>query len=331
MRHRRARAGVALLLLGCCLPSAACAGDQRSEDARSGAPPPVATPAGFPKPGRKTLAELREGLGPGPVLAPSVSLLEPGTNRFAFGLFDAARKQIADTPVAVYVARRGGGRVHGPFPARWESLETPPAYRSEITSSDPDAANSLYVADVPFPKAGQYEVLGVVRLDKRLMAAEPVTPTLPVVARGDVPEVGAPAPRISTPTRASEGAIERIETRIPPDTMHEVDFADAIGKRPILLLFSTPALCQSRVCGPVNDIAEQVKAAHRGDTAFIHMEIYNDNRLENGFRPQVSRFELPTEPWAFAIDRAGKVAARLEGAFTAREIEHALRVASRPG
>ena len=330
MLHSRARASIALLTLGCCLLTVACAGDEEPADGPSAAPPPVATPAGFPKPGRKTLAELREALGPGPVLAPSVSLLTPGKNRFAFGLFDAARKQIADTPVALYVARRGGGRVHGPFPARWESLETPPAYQSEITSSDPDAARSLYIADVPFPKTGDYEVLGVVRLDKRLMAAEPVTRTVPVVERGTVPEVGEPAPRISTPTKASAGAIERIETRIPPDSMHEVNFADAIGKRPILLLFSTPALCQSRVCGPVNDVAEQVKAAHKGDTAFIHMEIYNDNRLERGFRPQVARFKLPTEPWAFAIDRTGKVAARLEGAFTARELEGALRAATRP-
>ena len=331
MRHTRAFAGIALLVFACSLPTFACAGDQGSGEARSGAPPPVATPAGFPKPGRKSIAELREGLRPGPVLAPSVSLLEPGRNRFAFGLFDAARKQIADTPVAVYVARKGGGRVHGPFPAHWESLETPPAYQSEITSSDPDAARSLYVADVAFPKTGHYEVLGVVRLDKRLMAAEPVTPTVPVIARSAVPAVGAPAPRISTPTKASAGAIEGIETRIPPDSMHDVDYADAIGKRPILLLFSTPALCQSRVCAPVNDIAEQVKAAHKGDTAFIHMEIYNDNRLEKGFRPQVARFKLPTEPWAFAIDRTGKVAARLEGAFTARELEGALKVAARPG
>ena len=46
------------------------------------------------------------------------------------------------------------------------------------------------------------------------------------------------------------------------------------------------------------------------------MEIYNDNELEKGFRPQVGAFKLPTEPWAFAIDRDGKVAARLEGAYS---------------
>ena len=59
--------------------------------------------------------------------------------------------------------------------------------------------------------------------------------------------------------------------------MHDVDFADVVGKEPVVLLFATPALCQSRVCGPVVDVAEQVKRDRGDDAAFIHMEIYEDN------------------------------------------------------
>ena len=73
-----------------------------------------------------------------------------------------------------------------------------------------------------------------------------------------------------------------------------------------MLIFATPALCQSRVCGPVVDIAEQVKADYDGDAEFIHMEIYNDNELDKGFREQVLAWKLPTEPWAFTIDSAGQ-------------------------
>ena len=57
------------------------------------------------------------------------------------------------------------------------------------------------------------------------------------------------------------------------------------------------------------------------------MEIYNDNQVDQGFRPQVSAFNLPTEPWLFAIDRHGRVAARIEGAYSARELEAALQKA----
>ena len=96
----------------------------------------------------------------------------------------------------------------------------------------------------------------------------------------------------------------------------------------MVLVFATPALCQSKVCGPVVDIAEQVKADHEGEAEFIHMEIFNGNELEQGYRPQVRAWNLPTEPWVFAIDRKGRIAARIEGAFSARELEAALKKAT---
>jgi len=329
MRSRTVRQGAVSLvtLLALALGLVACGGDGGGTTMER---VPVAKPADFPKANGKTLAELRTGLGAGPVLAPSVSQLGPGKNRYGFGLFDRARKQIAEAPVALYVARSGGGPAKGPYLARYESLDVKPQFESQTVKSDPDAARSLYVADLRFGKPGDYEVLGLVRLDERLVAATPAGPPARVTKGDPVPEVGEQAPRIQTPTKASVGGdIRKIDTRVPPDTMHDVDFADAVGKRPVLLVFATPALCQSRVCGPVVDIAEQVKAGRGDDAAFIHMEIYKDNELSKGFRPQVVAFGLPTEPWAFAIDRRGRVAARLEGAFSARELESALDAALR--
>ncbi len=88
-----------------------------------------------------------------------------------------------------------------------------------------------------------------------------------------------------------------------------------LGKEPILLLFATPKFCQSRVCGPVVDVAEQAQREFGGQAAFIHMEIYNNNDPNDGVRPQVRAFHLPTEPWLFAINREGVVSAAVEGAF----------------
>ncbi len=45
------------------------------------------------------------------------------------------------------------------------------------------------------------------------------------------------------------------------------------------------------------------------------MEIYNNNDPNDGVRPQVRAFHLPTEPWLFAINREGVVSATVEGAF----------------
>ena len=107
--------------------------------------------------------------------------------------------------------------------------------------------------------------------------------------------------------------------------MHEVDFADAVGRKPIVLVFATPALCQSRVCGPVVDVAQQVDDGFGEEADFIHMEVYNDNDPGKGIRPQLRAYGLPTEPWTFLIDRNGIVRDRIEGAYGVSELEDAMR------
>jgi hypothetical protein len=292
----------------------------------------VAQPEDFPSAQGKTLADLRSELGRGgPVLAPSVSQLTTGDNRFGFGLFDRSRAQIANAAVAVYVAPAGGGPVSGPYPARYESLDVKPQFQSRQTATDPNAAKSVYVADIPFKKPGQYDVLGIARLDDRLVAATSAAPGLQVFRAADdaIPSAGDSAPRIHTPTEAEVGGdLASIDTRIPPSSMHQNDFADVVGKKPVVLLFATPQLCQSRVCGPVVDIAEQVKAESGGDDVeFIHMEVFRDNDIAKGLRPQLSAFNLQTEPWVFAFDKSGKVAERIEGAYSVAELEQAVKAA----
>jgi hypothetical protein len=92
-----------------------------------------------------------------------------------------------------------------------------------------------------------------------------------------------------------------------------------------VIIFATPQLCQSRVCGPVVDLVEQAKAdSGNGDVAFIHMEVFRDNRIDKGIRPQLAAFHLKTEPWLFTFNRSGREAARIEGAFSARELDQAI-------
>jgi hypothetical protein len=73
---------------------------------------------------------------------------------------------------------------------------------------------------------------------------------------------------------------------------------------------------------------EQEKAkGENGDVSFIHMEVFNDNRIDKGIRPQLTAFHLVSEPWLFTFDRSGKVAARIEGAFSERELAQAIAAA----
>ena len=308
---------LALAALG--LGLAAC-GDSKDEPVASG-PSPESRPEDFPAVSGKTLAELTAGVPVGPALAPSVSVLRPGPNRFGFGLFDGAGKQMRGASVALYVAPAAGAPVKGPFAVRDESLAVRPQFASRQTAQDPDSAKSVYVAELPFPGRGTYRVVALARLDGRLVASG----ALPVkVGAPGPPEVGERAVRISTPTAGEVNDVAEIETRLPPDTMHEVDFADVLGRKPVVLVFATPQLCQSRVCGPVVDQVEQIKSRRGDDVAFVHMEIFRDNKLERGFRPQVGAWRLPSEPWVFAIDRSGRVAARFEGPASISELERGI-------
>jgi hypothetical protein len=289
----------------------------------------------FPQASGRTLAELRQESQEGLILAPSVSVLQPGTNRYGFALFDAARKQVAGAPVAIYVSRPDGTGLRGPYPARSESLAVKPQFESRTTASDPDAAKSVYVAKVPFAKPGSYRVTAVAKLDGRSVSTSSFSAQVRATdTRGFPPNVGDAAPKVNTPTVDDvAGDAERLSTRMPPATdLVQTDLAEAYGKRPVALLFATPALCQSRVCGPVVDVMEQVRSkGDFKDTAFISSEIYKENRVDQGLRPAPAAYRLPTEPWLFVLDRQGRVVERIEGAFSVGELQAAVRRAEQAG
>jgi hypothetical protein len=283
----------------------------------------------FPPAKDRTLPDVIGNLPSGPVLAPSVSLLEKGTNRVGFALFDTAGKQLSGAGVALYVGATDGSAAHGPYIARSESLKVAPQFESKQTATDPDAARSVYVADVPFKRNGKYAMLAIAQLDGRLVATSPIA--VQVGGKKVVPPgVGEKAPVIHTLTPADvAGDLAKIDTRIPPaPSLLKDDFADVVGKKPIVLTFATPQLCQSRVCGPVVDVVAEVQSKMGGKVSFIHQEVYEDNDVSKGLREQLQKYRLQTEPWTFVIDKAGVISTRLEGAFSPGELERAVAKAS---
>lgn len=302
---------------------AACGGDESPEDAGEA---PVSPPAAgeFPKP-TGTLDDLIAEVGQTDQIVASQSgaVFEPGDKRFGFGLFDVGGAQILDAKVAIYAAHGPSGEALGPFPARIESLETEPEFVAQTTAEDD--AKVVYVAKVPFDQPGEWRLAAVVDQPDGMVAA-PVNSSVIVKEHQQIPDVGQPAPEMHTPTLAEVGGdVESIDTREPASSMHGDDLADVLGEKPVVLLFATPALCLSRVCGPVVDIAEQVKAEYGDSASFIHQEIYVNNEPgPNNLRPQVKEYGLFTEPWLFVIDENGEVSTRIEGAFSVDELENAL-------
>jgi hypothetical protein len=319
----RTRTTLLVTLLAAGLVAAGCGGD---DDATSSDPTAAPDASSFPATDGGTLEDLIAGQDPGDdlVVAPSGSDYTVGKNRFGFAVFTVDRDQITDANVAIYAAAGSDGNAEGPYPARVESLETEPAFTAQTTSGDPDAAKAVYVADVPFDQPGEYRLVALVEQDGSTSAVRIPSVVVKTPAQDKVPEVGEKAPPIHTPTTDDVGDITQIDTRVPPDDMHDVDFADVVGKQPVVLLFATPALCQSRVCGPVVDVAEQVKRDRPDDAAYIHMEFWNDNDPNKGAREQVLDYNLKSEPWLFVVNSDGTVSSRIEGAFSVDELNRAL-------
>jgi hypothetical protein len=316
---------VAAIALAALLAFAAlgCGGD----DSSTGDPPAVATASSFPA-ATGTLNDVLADATPADdlVVAPANQDFTPGKNRLAFGIFNVDGSQADPVDAAVYIAHGPSGKAEGPFPATRESLATAPAFTSQTTSGDPDAAKAVYVVnDLDLSAPGEWRVIAAINRD----GSTEFTRMPSIVANTDdpIPAVGDKAPNVHTPTVDDVGDVKKIDTRVPPDTMHDVDLADVLGKKPVVLVFATPALCQSRVCGPVVDIAEEVKSERPDDAAYIHEEIYQDNNPNNPITEPFAAYQpvrSPTEPWLFVINSDGTISTRIEGAFGKSELEAAL-------
>jgi hypothetical protein len=329
-------AAVATAFAGCGGGSDSSSGSSDALESR-----PAPPKSDFPGADGKTLAQVVEAAdGPSElVVSPAAKVFYDGKNRYPFGVFERDGSQVPDAEVALYFAhvpvRKGAAAgskqakeaqeealdqaAVGPFPAAVESMETKSEFRALTTTSDPDAATAVYSTEVDFPENGEWRIVALIHEGDELKTS--LLPSATVGTFTRIPRPGQKAPRIHTPVPADVGGdVSKITTRVPPDTQHEIDYADALGKEPIVLLFATPQFCQSRVCGPVADVAEQVKQVYGDKAAFIHMEIYNDNDPSKGTRSQVRAFHLPSEPWLFAIDRRGRIESEIEGAFGAEEL-----------
>lgn len=330
----------ALLGAGCvALLVAGCGGDSGSTgDAK---PPPgvsqsrfaalladaaKVTKANFEPAAGRTLTRIAQSAKSQAQLGFASSVIEPGPNRLAFGVIDQQNNFLYGR-TAVYVAKTENSPARGPFVAPADTLVTKPAFRSQTAASDSDPIAAIYSANVTFPKAGKQVVLVLTKTPQGISGAlAPLT-----VKDSELPRVGQRMPAVDTETVADAGGDEAsIDTRIPPaPELHQDRLKDVLGKKPVVLLIATPQLCQSRVCGPVVDIALQMQAEFGDKVAFIHQEVFKDNEVSKGLRDPLLQLHLETEPWLFAVRRDGTIAARAEGSFGVSSFRRAVQAALR--
>ena len=148
------------------------------------------------------------------------------------------------------------------------------------------------------------------------------------------PAIGSAAPVVASKTGSTPEELALISSDANPiPELYAVSFDDALAARkPVMVTFSTPALCATQTCGPQVTTVDQVRRNHVDDAAFIHVELFDnpDVMRESGDpalgveAPTLEPWNLPSEPWTFIVDGDGLIAAKFEAFTTADELEEAL-------
>jgi hypothetical protein len=157
-----------------------------------------------------------------------------------------------------------------------------------------------------------------------------------VLADSPTLKPGDKVPALDTPTAvAVDNDLSRISSASTPNpAFYELSLAEALTNgRPTVLLFATPAFCQTRFCGPVYELTHELQKRYGETFNFVHIEVYTGlpNPSANNWEvaPAMGAFGLSTEPWLYLIDAKGTIVYRVEGMFTAGEVERHLQ--SLPG
>lgn len=202
-----------------------------------------------------------------------------------------------------------------------------------------EGERGFYVGNADFSTAGEWGV--EVNVAQSGTKPEAARVRFEVQQKGTTVAVGQPAPSVETKTLTDVGGnVRLISTDTNPDpSLYTTSVADALARHePFVLVFATPAFCQSRVCGPTLDVVKKVKATEPGVT-FINVEPYElvskDGSLQpvldgNGQLkpvPAVDAYGLLVEPWIFVVGRDGIVRASFEAVVSEQELRAAIDAA----
>jgi hypothetical protein len=197
-------------------------------------------------------------------------------------------------------------------------------------------ARGVYEAmDVSFDQAGVWRATLSFEIDG---VARHLRADFAVTQESKIPAPGMRAPKTESLTIASKGvrkgAIDSMADaggKIPDPELHRWTIADAIAqRRPALVLFGTPAYCESQFCGPEVTEVQRLAAEHPDRAVYIHIEIWKDYNAQ----PQVVNKgaadwllrKLPdgspemTEPWLFLIGADRVIADRWGPLFDTDEV-----------
>jgi hypothetical protein len=242
------------------------------------------------------------------VVIANPNLVAGTEQRVAIGVFRDSAPLPAGDPVTVAFGHDFGA-TGDPAPAEFHNLgiESRPYYLSHFQFDEP----GTWVIEATSGGRTGGAALQVVR-----------------PAQVQVPLPGERVISVATPTTTDARGVNPICTRTPPCPLHEVSLDAALTTaKPLAVLFSTPALCTSRVCGPVLDVLLSELPATGGRVSGIHVEVWKS--LDTDFKAEdltegMRAYHLTFEPVLFLAGADGVVKERLDGPVDRNEVRAAL-------
>jgi hypothetical protein len=249
-------------------------------------------------------------------IVPGTSDYGVGVNRVSFLIVDKQSRLIERPTARVQIARGLKEKPFAETTAKLVPIGVPGGAKAD--------AQNVYVASVETSAPGTYWLFAEPTGGRRIEAIG----NMVVHRHSAAPEVGDRAIPSRNPTLGPGVDPKLVTTAKPLDRilLRTTVAAAMAAKRPFVVTFATPLYCQSRTCGPVVDVVQSVAKTWRGKGVdFIHIEIYKNNDPAQGTNRWVDQWRLKSEPFTFIVDKTGVIRTRLEGAFSAAELEAAVR------
>ena len=264
--------------------------------------------------------------------------LAVGANRVSFTVRDADGINRSGLRVAVNLYNLAVdpetpvGQQFARFIDYGEVSPVPAAHRHADGTSLSDNARfvgaGVYVVPAFFSVAGDWGLEFVIS-EAEDAASVSVLFRLQVRERAAAPQVGEQAPSVATRTLLSEPDIHRLTSDLVPEPgLYQQSLDEALNNnRPIILIFSTPAYCHSRTCGPSLEVVKSIWRESVPRVTAIHVEVFENPQEPEALREAQAfiAWRLPSEPWIFLIDADGRIVARYEGTITAEELRADVR------
>ena len=246
--------------------------------------------------------------------------LAVGTNRVIFGLVDRegmpVRAPQAQVKAAYFVPGQEATDVRDSATAKFMRW--------------PGGFQGVFATKLELDTAGFWQLEVTTSSEGRALVA--AVGAFQVKEKSDTPAIGDPAPSSVTPTLADVEDLATITSSPVPDPdLYRLSIRQALETgKPLVVVFATPAFCVTATCGPQVQVVSQLKERFQDQATFIHVEVFENPHLieggrpAGGFVPTVDEWNLPSEPWTFVVDRAGRVQAKFEAFTTEEELEEAL-------